>query len=115
MELTAAYTQNEQYTEARSTMYSLDNVQYYNYIKVQDVLIDLKEQSLKLTELMNDQLTLADLDVMTGDTLTPGYIEARGVLELLNQDLHYPEYFDPIPVAITARLARCPYCNYALC
>ncbi|MBL4652533.1 MAG: DUF3494 domain-containing protein [Flavobacteriales bacterium] len=106
MELTAAYTENEQYTEARTTMSNLDNIDFASYLYVQDVVIGLKEQNLELNELVNDNTIIAALDLLTKDTLNHGYVEARGLMELIDQELHYPEYFQPLPNGMVARKAN---------
>ena len=72
------------------TLHSLDNDStYYNYCRLLPVLINLRKNSIGYLALIGDAQDSSILEQIAMDTLTPGYANARAVLEFV-----YNQAFD---------------------
>jgi hypothetical protein len=97
-QLAAAFTENKQFEEARQTIGNLDNDEFEIFKQVQKLLIDFDEQQIEYTNISISSDTVQSFWIYASDTTRKGYVEARGILQLLVDTVYFPEYFDPLPV-----------------
>lgn len=99
MQLSSAYTENEQYVDARAVVSSLSDPLFDSYVFVQSKLIDLAEQNFTYEELLDDSIFISDLASLAVDTTKHGYADAMVLSELLTGMRYYEHIEEEEPVA----------------